>query len=100
MRFRRWLTWGVGIQKNHINEKCEMEVQLFGKSEQLNKKEVLMDTVLNACLLEVFYIWYRIQKFYGEIEHKTGVVIYENKIYERLERKSFESRYITYQYNS
>ena len=29
--------WGVGIQKTLVNEKCEMEVQLFGKTEQLNK---------------------------------------------------------------
>lgn len=34
-----------------------------------NTKEVLMDTVLNVCLLALFYIWYRIQKLYGEKVH-------------------------------
>ena len=29
--------WGVGIQKNPINEKIDIEFQLFGISEQLKK---------------------------------------------------------------
>ena len=37
LRFQRWLMWGVGIQKNPINEKIDIKFQLFGISEQLKK---------------------------------------------------------------
>ena len=46
MRFLRWLMWGVEIQKNLFNELFGMEVQLFGFSEQLKKREMLVNVVL------------------------------------------------------
>ncbi len=46
MRFRQWLMWGVGIQKNLFNELFGMEFQLFGISEQLKKREMLVNVVL------------------------------------------------------
>ena len=38
--------WGVGIQKNLFNELFGMEFQLFGISEQLKKREMLVNVVL------------------------------------------------------
>ena len=38
--------WGVGIQKNPINEKIDIKFQLFGISEQLKKREMLVNVVL------------------------------------------------------
>lgn len=35
LRFRQWLMWGVGIQRNLFNEKIDIKIQLFGNSEQL-----------------------------------------------------------------
>ncbi len=39
MRFQRWLMWGVGVQRNLVNEKIDIKIQLFGSSKQLNQKE-------------------------------------------------------------
>ena len=46
MRFLRWLMCGVEIQKNLFNELFGMEFQLFGISEQLKKREMLVNVVL------------------------------------------------------
>lgn len=39
LRFQRWLMWGVGVQRNPVNEKIDIKIQLFGSSKQLNQKE-------------------------------------------------------------
>ena len=50
LRFRRWLMWGVGIQKNLFNELFTIEFQLFGIFEQLKKYlEHLSEKEIRVC---------------------------------------------------
>ena len=37
---------GCGVQRNLFNEKFDIKIQLFGNSEQLKKREMLVNVVL------------------------------------------------------